>query len=66
MLRKYYKNNQNVDKGRRGGQPMWIIFKFYNIIITKSANMDNRPFHQTQLKHACHFQLLLWHVETTM
>ena len=22
-----------------GGQPMWIIFKFYNIII-KSANMD--------------------------
>ena len=22
-----------------GGQPMWIIFRFYNIII-KSANMD--------------------------
>ena len=32
---------QNVDKGGRGGgQPMWIIFKFYNIII-KSANVDN-------------------------
>ena len=30
----------NVDKGGRGGgQPMWIIFTFYNIIL-KSANMD--------------------------
>ena len=30
-----------MDKGGRGGggQPMWIIFKFYNIII-KSANVD--------------------------
>ena len=29
-----------MDKGGRGGgQPMWIIFKFYNII-TKSANVD--------------------------
>ena len=29
-----------MDKGERGGgQPMWIIFKFYNIII-KSANVD--------------------------
>ena len=25
--------------GKGGGQPMWIIFKFYNIII-KFANMD--------------------------
>ena len=30
-----------MDKGRRAGrgQPMWIKFKFYNIII-KSANLD--------------------------
>ena len=29
-----------MDKGGRGvGQPMWIIFKFFNIII-KSANVD--------------------------
>ena len=29
-----------MDKGGRGGgQPMWIIFKFYNIII-KFANVD--------------------------
>ena len=30
-----------MDKGGRGGygQPMWIIIKFYNIII-KYANMD--------------------------
>ena len=29
-----------MDKGGRGGgQPMWIIFSFYNIII-KSANVD--------------------------
>ena len=29
-----------MDKGGRGGgQPMWIILKFYNIII-KSANVD--------------------------
>ena len=25
--------------GGRGGQPMWIIFSFYNIII-KTANVD--------------------------
>ena len=38
---KYIIKIQNVDKVERGGggQPMWIILKFYNIII-KSANMD--------------------------
>ena len=32
---------QNVDKGGRGGgrQPIWIIIKFYNIIL-KFANVD--------------------------
>ena len=30
----YIKIIQNVGKsGREGGQPMWIIIKFYNIII---------------------------------
>ena len=28
-----------IRAGGGGGQPMWIIFKFYNVII-KSANMD--------------------------
>ena len=28
-----------IKAGGRGGQPIWIIFTFYNIII-KSANMD--------------------------
>ena len=37
-LKSFFKSivkNKNVDKGGRhgGGQPMWIIFKFYNIII---------------------------------
>ena len=40
MITKNIIKIRNVDKGRKGGgQPMWIIFRFYNIII-KSANVD--------------------------
>ena len=49
-----------MDKGGRGGegQPMWIIFKFYNIII-KSANVDKggggNAYPQNVDKKTCFF-----------
>ena len=54
--------NLNVDKGwrgRGGGQSMWIVIKFYNIII-KSANVDKGGggevlIHKMSIKYVCFF-----------